>query len=269
MDEGLLMIDQSLLRARPASAVEAVAADSPSSFVDNPRPADVPLSRIQRLIAGRMLASKRHKPCFYLETTADVTELLGMRHNLSRALGVKVTSQAFLIHVLAMAARQYPLMVGRFLWQDPEDPAAGAVIRIADSVNVGFAVNGPQGLVVPVIKNAQDKSLAAIAKEEKLLTDKARGNKLTLADLEDQTIGLSNLGAYDVDSFIGIVPPPVSTILAAGKVSLAAVPVDGHIAVRKTMSLSLTVDHRVIHGEYAARFLQFLAEQLKDPEKLI
>lgn len=250
-------------------AVETFEADSSPSFVDDPCPADVPASRIQRLIAGRMLAAKRYKPCFYLETTADVTELLNMRHNLSQALGVKVTSQAFLIHVLATAIRRYPLMVGRFLWQDPGNPEAGAIIRIADSVNVGFAVNGPQGLVVPVIKNAQDKSLAAIAQEEKLLTDKARGNKLTLDDLDDQTIGLSSLGAYDIDSFLAIAPPPVSTILAAGKISLAAVPLDGHVAVRKTMSLSLTVDHRVIHGEYAARFLQFLTEQLKDPEKLI
>ena len=262
------MIDQSVLRTRPASLADA-AAPGQSSQVHDPRPAHVPLSRIQRLIAGRMLASKRCKPCFYLETKADVTELLGMRHNLSKALGVKVTSNAFLMHALSLAARQYPLMVGRFMWQDPQDPDAGAVIRIADGINVGFAVNGPQGLVVPVIKNAQDKSLAAIAREEKLLTDKARSNRLTLEDLEDQTIGVSNLGAYDIDSFIGIVPPPVSTILAAGKINLAAVPQDGRVVVRRLMSLSLTVDHRVIHGEYAARFLQFLTEQLKDPEKLI
>lgn len=263
------MIDQSFLRVRPATAVETVAAESPSSFIDDPQPTEIPASHIQRLIAGRMLAAKRYKPCFYLETTADVTELMSMRHNLSRALGVKVTSQAFLIHVLATAARRYPLMVGRFLWHDPGNPEAGAVIRIADGINVGFAVNGPQGLVVPVIKNAQDKSLAAIAREEKLLTDKARSNKLTLEDLEDQTIGLSSLGAYDVDSFFAIAPPPVSTILAAGKISLAAVPLDGHVAVRKTMSLSLTVDQRAIHAQYAAGFLQSLAERLNDPEKLI
>jgi pyruvate dehydrogenase E2 component (dihydrolipoamide acetyltransferase) len=262
------MIDQTVLRTRPVLTID-VPARSQSSLVDNERPADVPLSRIQRLIAGRMLASKRCKPCFYLETKADVTELLAMRHNLSKALGVKITSNAFLMHALSLAARQYPLMVGRFLWQDPEDPEAGAVIRIADSINIGFAVNGPQGLVVPVIKNAQNKSLAAIAKEEKLLTDKTRSNRLTLEDLEDQTIGVSNLGAYDIDSFIAIVPPPVSTILAAGKVNLAAVPLDGRPVVRRMMSLSLSVDHRVIHGEYAARFLQCLTEQLKDPEKLI
>ncbi len=262
------MVEQSVLRTRPASPADAVV-HSQLSRVDDPRPVHIPLSRIQRLIAGRMLASKRCKPCFYLETRADVTDLLGMRHNLSKAFGVKVTSNAFLIHALSLAARQYPLMVGRFLWRDPQDPDAGAVIRIADGINVGFAVNGPQGLVVPVIKDAQNKSLAAIARDEKLLTDKARSNRLTLEDLEDQTIGVSNLGAFDIDSFIGIVPPPVSTILAAGKINLAAVPRDGRPVARRLMSLSLTVDHRVIPGDYAARFLQFLAEQLKDPEKLI
>ena len=262
------MIDYSLLRAGVAPIVD-IAVSSLPSLGEDPLPTEVPVSRIQRLIAGRMLASKRCKPCFYLETKADVTELLGMRHHLSKALGVKITSNAFLIHALSLAARQYPLMVGRFVWQDPQDPAAGAVIRVAESINIGFAVNGPQGLVVPVVKDAQDKSLAVIATEEKLLTDKARSNRLTLDDLEGQTIGLSNLGAYDIDSFIAIVPPLVSAILAAGKIDLAAVPQEGRVTVRKMMSLSLAVDHRVIHGEYAAGFLQSLTEQLKDPEKLI
>jgi pyruvate dehydrogenase E2 component (dihydrolipoamide acetyltransferase) len=229
----------------------------------------LPLSRIQRLIAQRMLSSKRSKPCFYLETRADVTDLLGMRHNLSKALGVKVTSNAFLIHALAMSAHQYPLMLGRFVWREPDNPSVGAVIRIPDAVNVGFAVNSAQGLVVPVIKRAQEKTLAQIAREEKLLTDKARSNRLTLEDLEGETIALSNLGAYDIDSFVGIVPPPVSTILAVGKVNMAAVPQDGRVAVRKTMSLSLAVDRTVIHEEYAARFLRALADHLKDPERLI
>jgi pyruvate dehydrogenase E2 component (dihydrolipoamide acetyltransferase) len=237
--------------------------------LDNAAEKCVPLSRIQRLIAARMLASKQSKPCFYLETRADVTELMGMRHALSKTLGVKVTSNAFFIRALARAARAYPLVVGRFVWQDPEDPTAGAVIQIANAVNVGFAVNSPQGLVVPVVKHAQNKSLVEIAQDEKVLTARSRSNKLTLEDLEGQTIGLSNLGAYDVDSFLGIVPPPASTILAAGKVTATPVPYEGHIVVRKLVSLSLAVDHRVVQSEYAACFLRFFAEQLADPEQLI
>ncbi len=232
-------------------------------------PTRVPLSRIQRLIAQRMLASKQSKPCFYLETRADVTELMGLRHTLSKDLGVKITSNAFFIRALALAAERYPLMVGRLVEQDPDAPGAGAVIRIAESINVGFAVHSPQGLVVPVITRSESKSLAQIAEEEKLLTAKSRSNKLTLEELEGETVALSNLGAYDIDSFLGIVPPPTSVILAAGKVAATAVPHAGQIAVRKLVSLSLAVDRRVIDGAYAACFLRDLAELLGDPEPLI
>lgn len=232
-------------------------------------PTHVPLSRIQRLIAQRMLVSKQSKPCFYLETRADVTELMGMRHTLSKSLGVKITSNAFFIRALALAAGRYPLMVGRLVGQDLDEPGTGAVIRIADSINVGFAVHSPQGLVVPVIKHAESKSLAEIAEEEKLLTAKSRSNRLTLEELEGETIALSNLGAYDIDSFLGIVPPPTSVILAAGKMAATLVPHEGRIVVRKLVSLSLAVDHRVIHGEYAARFLRDLTELLQAPEQLI
>jgi len=229
----------------------------------------LPLSRIQRLIAGRMLASKRNKPCFYLETKADVTELMGMRHHLSKMLGVKITSNVFFIHAIGLTVRRYPLMVGRLTPRESGCDGDGCIVQIAENVNVGFAVNSPQGLVVPVVRYAEGLSLAEIAEEEKLLTAKARSNKLTLDDIEGETIALSNLGAYDIDSFLAIVPPPVSAIVSAGKVSLAAVPQDGRVVVRKMVSLSLAVDHRVIHCDYAARFLQSLAERLSDPEHLV
>lgn len=277
------MVDHLSSCAEIGSAVDR-APNDPSPVIDPPRPAEVPLSRIQRLIAARMLASKRSKPCFYLTARADVTDLMAMRHALSKSLGVKVTSNTFLIHALALATMQYPLMIGRFVWTstgsvEPPDgheqarplqnPEAEAVIEIPDAVNVGFAVNSAKGLVAPVIKHAHEKSLGQIAREESLLTEKARGNKLTLDDLDGQTIGLSNLGAFDIDSFIGIVPPPASTILAVGKVTLTAVPRDGRAVARKMMSLSLAVDYRVVQPDYAARFLQSLTEQLEDPEKLI
>jgi len=184
----------------------------------------VPLSRIQRLIGVRMLASKQTKPCFYLAARADVTELMARRHELSKALGVKITSNAFFLRALALAATQYPMIVGRLVSLQPQDSRPAEAVQIADHVNVGFAVNSPQGLVVPVIPRAETQTLAEIAKQEKQLTDKARSNKLTLDDLEGMTLGLSNLGAFDIDTFLGIVPPPVSAILTAGKVSETAVP---------------------------------------------
>jgi pyruvate dehydrogenase E2 component (dihydrolipoamide acetyltransferase) len=238
------------------------------AVLDSMTHTEVPLSRIQRLIARRMLEAKRTKPCFYLEAKADVMELMGMRHKLSKALGVKITSNAFFIHALALAVQEYPLMVGRFV--APAGAGADeAVIEIADSINVGFAVNTARGLIAPIVKRAESRSLAEIATEEKRLTAAARSNKLTLDDLERETIALSNLGAYDIDSFVGIVPPPATAILAVGKVAPALVAQDGRPTTRKLVSMSLAADQRVVTSEYAARFLQSVTRQLREPTRLI
>jgi len=194
----------------------------------------IPLTRIQKLIGERMLKSKLSKPCFYIESKADVTELMSLRPRLSKSLGVKITSNAFFIRTLALSVKEYPLMVGKF-----DDDK----IQIADAINVGFAVNAPQGVIVPVIKNADEKNVAEIASEEKLLTEKTRSSKLTLEEMEGETIALSNLGVYGTDSFFGIVPPPTSTILAVGNVIRMVCPEDGNgnskAVVRKITSLTL------------------------------
>ena len=220
----------------------------------------IPLTRIQRLIGERMLSAKQSKPCFYIESRADVTELMGLRPKLSKSAGVKITSNAFFIRALALAVKRYPLMVGRL---------EGDNIKIADNVNVGFAVNAPQGLVVPVVKDADKKTLAETARMEKLLTEKARSNKLTLEEMEGETIALSNLGAYGIDSFVGIVPPPTSTILAVGNVMPTVICKDGKTTTRKMVSLTLAVDRRVINEAYAAQFLNFIKEQLQNPQELV
>jgi pyruvate dehydrogenase E2 component (dihydrolipoamide acetyltransferase) len=220
----------------------------------------IPVTRIQKLICRRMLESKRTKPCFYLEAKADVTELMAMRPKLRKASGVRITTNAFYIHALALAAQEYPLTVGLL---------DGDCIKIAERLNVGFAVNAPQGLVVPVVKDAGKKSLREIAREEKLLTDKARDNKLTLEEIEGETIALSNLGAYGTDSFIGIVPPPTSTIVSVGNVIHTVVPMDGEMAERKIVNLTVAADRRVVDEIYAARFLSFLKEHLQNPQELI
>ena len=207
-----------------------------------------------------MLQSKQTKPCFYIELKTDVTELMELRPKLRKSLGLRITTNAFYIRALALAAEKYPLVVGRL---------EGKNIKIADSINVGFAVNSPQGVIVPVIKDANKKTLAEVALLEKSLTEKARANKLTLEQMEGETIALSNLGAYGIDSFIGIVPPPTSTILAVGNVIDTVVPKDGKPVVRKMVGLSLAADHRVINGDYAAKFLNFVKEQLQNPEQLV
>jgi pyruvate dehydrogenase E2 component (dihydrolipoamide acetyltransferase) len=220
---------------------------------------EVSLTRIQKLIGRRMLKSKLSKPCCYMETKVDVTRLMAIRPKLRKTLGIKITTNTFYIHSLALAVQEYPLMAGRM---------CGENIEIAEHVNVGFAVNAPQGLVVPVIKDAGKKTLPEIAMEEKLLTDKARDNQLSLEDIEGETVALSNLGVYGIDSFYGIVPPPASTILAVGNILRTLVPVSGRPSVRKMVSLSLSADTKEIADVYAARFLSFIKDLLQNPEHL-
>jgi len=226
----------------------------------------IPLTRIQKLIGERMAKSKQSKPCFYIESKADVTELMALRPKLSKSLGVKITSNAFFIRALALGAKKYPIMVGSF---EPRGTSHEPQIRIADAINVGFPVHAPQGLVVPVIKNADQKTLAQIAQLEKLFTEKARSKKLMLEEMEGQTIGLSNLGVYGIDSFFAIPAPVASTILAIGNVLRTVVPEDHKMRACKIISLSLAVDHRVTDGVYAAEFLKFIIEQLQNPQQLI
>ena len=207
-----------------------------------------------------MLKSKRSKPCFYLEARADVTELMALRPRLRKSFGVRITTNAFYIHILGMAARKYPLVLGRF----NEDE-----ITIAERINVGFAVNAPQGLVVPVIRDAGRKTLPEIAREEKFLTDKARDNQLTLEDIEGETVALSNLGVYGIDSFYAIVPPPASTILSVGNIVRSFLPIDGKPTVRRVVGMSLAVDGKEISEVYAAQFLNFIKEHLQNPQQLM
>ena len=219
----------------------------------------IPLTHIQKLIADRMLKSKQTKPCFYMEISADMTDLLNLRPMLRKSLGFKITTNAFYIRCLGLAAAQYPIMAGTL---------DGDNIKIADSINVGFAVNAPQGLVVPVVKNAEKKTLLEIACEEKHLTEKARSNRLTIDDVQGETIGLSNLGAYNIDSFIGIVPPPASTILAVGNAIPQIVVKDGQIIERKMLSLTLAADSRIIPEQTAAKFLNLIKTLLENPQTL-
>lgn len=230
--------------------------------MDNPTKKHIRLTRIQKLIGDRMLTSKLNKPCFYICSKADITELMAIRPKLRKSLGVKITTNAFYIHALGLAVQKYPLAAGK---------VEGDKIKIAEHINVGFAVNAPQGLVVPVVKDAGEKTLPDIAREEALLTYKARDNKLTLEEIEGETVALSNLGAYGIDCFLGIVPPPASTILAVG--NAIATPIyqseSNTITVRKIVSLSMAADHRVMNEVYAAEFLNFITQELQNPHRLI
>lgn len=223
-------------------------------------PIHVPLTHIQMTIGKRMLLSKQTKPCFYLEAKADVTEMIAVRPKLRKTLGVKITTNAFYIRALSLACEKFPLMIGKL---------EGDNIHIPHHINVGFAVTAPHGLVVPVVKLANHKSLADIAKDEKRLTEKARANTLTLEDMDNETIALSNLGSYAIDSFIGIIPPQASSIIAISHAAPQLIPQQNKFLERKILTLTLAADHRIINGSYAAKFLACLKDLLQNPATLI
>lgn len=217
--------------------------------------ATIPLNKIQRLTAERMLKSKREIPCFYLTTKVDVTELVAMRTKLNETSDVKVAYNDFIIRAVALGLEKFPIMTGQLV---------GDAIELAEAIDVGLAMSVPEGLIVPVVKNANKKEIIAIARDTNTLIEKAENNKLLLTDLEGGCITISNLGAFGIESFIAVVVPGQCSILGIGRISDSCVPNDGNIITRKLMNITLSVDHKVANGAYAARFLDYVKKLLED-----
>ena len=217
--------------------------------------ATIPLNKIQRLTAERMLKSKREIPCFYLTTKVDVTEMVAMRTKLNETSDVKVAYNDFIIRAVALGLEKFPIMTGQLV---------GDAIELAEAINVGLAMSVAEGLIVPVVKDANKKEIKAIARDTNTLIEKVENNKLLLTDLEGGCITISNLGAFGIESFIPIVVPGQCSILGIGRISDSCVPSDGEIITRKLMNITLSVDHKVANGAYAARFLDYVKKLLED-----
>jgi len=224
----------------------------------------IALTRKQIITAQKMLDSKRHIPCFYLTATADMTDVAALRRQLNNSAGVKVSYNDFIIRAVATALGKFPTMTGQLV---------GDTIVLADSIHIALAIDLPDGVVAPVIKNAAKKSVTEIAGVSSVLIEKARSNKLAPNDLDGACITISNLGAFGADRFIPIVVPGQCSILGIGTIGDSVLPDEtghqGHeeakIVVRKLMTMTLSVDHRIANGSYAARFLDFARKQLEDP----
>jgi len=222
--------------------------------------ARIRVNRLQKITAQRMLQSKREIPCYYLNVRADFTELVELRAKMNEAGEAKVSYNDFIIRAVATGVEKFPLMSGQL---------AGDVIKLADTINVGLAVSAPNGLIVAVVKDANKKDVKQIAAETQALIEKARNEKLHLSDLEGACITVSNLGGFGVGSFIPIVIPGQCSILGVGRITDTCVPDNGNIAVRKLVSLTLSVDHKVSNGAYAGQFLDFVRKQLEDTSAFV
>jgi pyruvate dehydrogenase E2 component (dihydrolipoamide acetyltransferase) len=215
----------------------------------------IPLSRFQRITAEKMLQSKREIPCFYLSVRADVTELVEFKAKLNQSSGVSVSHDDFVLRAVAIAMEDFRIMTGRF---------AGDKIELPDSVDIGLAIAGPDGLVAPIVRNVNKKNVVRIARDTQILIEKVRNKKLALSDLEGGCITVSDLGAFGVESFVPIVVPGQCSVLGVGRITDTCMPGNSEVETRRLMCMSLSVDHRVTSGAYAAQFLVRVREILED-----
>jgi len=251
---------------QPPAAAAATATPAPAPAITTPMPLmegdEVqPANRVQQIMARRLLESKTTIPHFYVTTEVDMAAAADLRARLVETFGPegKVSYNDLIVRACALTLRAMPDVNSS--WRD------GQFVRHGH-VNVGVAVSLPDGLVVPVIKDADRKGLREIAVEARALAEKARAGKLAPRDMEGGTFSTSNLGAYDVEQFQAIVNPPESAILAIGSILEKPVVLDGQVVVRPRMTLSLSVDHRVIPGVPAAQFLQGVKRLLQEPLRL-
>ena len=218
----------------------------------------VPLSPMRRIIGERMTHSKQTAPHFYISMDIDMTGIAGMRTKWRERGDLAVPSiNDFILNACARALREFPSLNARFAQQG---------IELLADINIGMAVALEEGLVVPVIRNADRLSLGELAQQSRQLSEKAQNKKLFPLDYEGGTFTVSNLGMLGVDNFVAIINPPQCAILAVGRIAPRAVADEVGIAVRSMMTATLSADHRVIDGAIAARFLSAVKSLLETAE---
>ena len=225
-----------------------------------------PLSPMRRIIAGRMRESAATTAPVTLTTEADATELVALRNRIKddhEGAATVPTFNDFMVRIVALALSDHPALNSSLLDDTIVTHAA---------VHVGLAVDTPRGLLVPVVRDAHQRSLGQIAIESARIIERARSGKATTEELSGSTFSISNLGMYDIDAFTPIINLPECAILGIGRIVARPVVVDEAnetVAVRRMMTLSLTFDHRIVDGAPAARFLQQIKRHVEHPYRWI
>jgi pyruvate dehydrogenase E2 component (dihydrolipoamide acetyltransferase) len=238
--------------AQPGKAAPAVAGQV--SFED------VPVSQMRKVIAKRLSESKFTAPEFYLTMEINMDKAVESRAKLNDISPVKISFNDMVLKACAIALKQHPKVNSSWM---------GDKIRVNHHVNVGVAVAVEEGLLVPVVRFADLKSLSQIATEVKDFAKKAKDKKLQPADWEGSTFTISNLGMFGIEEFTAIINPPDSCILAVGAINQVPVVKNGQIAVGNIMKVTLTCDHRVVDGATGAAFLQTLQGLLEEPLRML
>lgn len=250
--------------ARAEAAAQAtrsapVTAPSPAAAADTE---EIPLTAVRRVTAQRLTESVT-APHFYLTSVVDAGRLLAFRAEINDRLagtGTKISVTDLLIRACAVALRAHP---------DANSSWGGDKLLRHRRIHVGVAVAVEDGLIVPVIRDADRKSLSEIATEAHALAERARIGRLTPDEFRGGTFTISNLGMYGIDHFTAVINPPEAAILAVGAATEEPVLRDGQLAARTTIKLTLSIDHRVLDGATAAEFLRDLKDTLEEPLRIV
>ncbi|HEX7151876.1 MAG TPA: dihydrolipoamide acetyltransferase family protein [Thermoanaerobaculia bacterium] len=251
---------------KPAAAPGGAATQSMAAPALSPAPPSletkiIPLSAMRRTIAKRLAESTGPIPHFYLTSDYDVTLLLELRKQLLEITGAKISVNDFIVRATALALRHHPNINAS--WGDDAITQHG-------EVHVGIAVATPEGLITPVIRNADQKSVADIASEVRALAEKAKNRKLLPNEYQGSTFTISNLGAWGIEEFTAIINPPNAAILAIGAAEARPI-VDANrqLIIRDRMKVTMSCDHRIIDGATGAEFLKTLRQYMEQPLRIL
>jgi len=241
----------------PAAAAMPLAAAQLSPDVQY---GETPISQMRKTIARRLAESKFTSPHFYLTIEINMDATIAARKAINEDPNVKVSYNDIVVKAAAAALRKHPNINASWL---------GDKIAVHQDVNIGVAVAVPDGLVVPVIKNADVKPMMMINAEVKALAAKARDKKIQPAEMQGNTFTISNLGMFGIEEFTAIINPPDACILAVGAIVQKPVVKDGALAVGNMMKVTLSCDHRIVDGASGAQFLQTLRSFIENPVRIL
>jgi len=221
---------------------------------------DKPLSQMRKTIARRLGESKFTAPHFYLTMEINMDKAVAARKSLNEVAPVKISFNDLVIKAAATALRSHPAVNAG--WN-------GDSIRYNQHIHVGMAVAVDEGLIVPVIRFADQKGLASISAEAKDLAKRARDRKLQPADWEGNTFSISNLGMMGIEEFTAIINPPNSCIMAVSAIIQKPIVKDGEIVPAHMMKVTLSCDHRVVDGMVGSQFLVTFKQLMEDPVRIL
>jgi pyruvate dehydrogenase E2 component (dihydrolipoamide acetyltransferase) len=249
--------------AQPGGTSQPATPARPRPVAGGPEYEDIPLTQMRKTIAKRLATSIGPVPTFYLTIEVDMTRMQAARESVNERLeaqGVKTSINDFIIKAVAVALRQHPEINAQ--WTD-------AAIRRFNRVDIGVAVAVEDGLITPIVRNADLAGVAEISQQVRELAKRARERKLQPDEYTGATFSISNLGMFGIDEFTAIINPPEAGILAVGRVEEKVVVEKGEMVVQPRMRVTMSCDHRVIDGASGAKFLQTLRQYLEEPAMML